>query len=52
MELFFYTVVTVIIIYIPMFYRLNRTLRKLEDRIVDLETKWETRNVVPLQKKK
>jgi hypothetical protein len=52
MELFFYTVVTVIIIYIPMFYRLNRTLRKLEDRIVDLETKWETRNVVPMQKKK
>lgn len=52
MEYFFYAVGTVIIIYIPMFYRLNRSLRKLEDRIVDLETKWETRNVVPMQKKK
>jgi len=52
MESIFYAVVAVIILYIPMFYRLNRTLRKIEERIVDLEAKWETRNVIPLQKKK
>lgn len=47
-----FLVVAIIILYIPMFYRLNRSLRKLEDRMFDLETKWETRNVVSIQKKK
>ena len=42
----------IIIIYIPIFYRLHATNRKLEDRIIQLEAKWETRNVVPIHKKK
>ncbi|WP_223700539.1 hypothetical protein [Sutcliffiella deserti] len=52
MHPFLYTVVFIIMIYIPVFYRINRNIRKLEDKVMDLEAKWETRNVIPLHKKK
>ncbi|WP_169865049.1 hypothetical protein [Sutcliffiella halmapala] len=55
MDIFYYTIYTVVfivIIYVPIFYRMNQTIRKLEDRVIELEAKWETRNVVALHKKK
>ncbi|WP_157860716.1 hypothetical protein [Bacillus sp. LL01] len=52
MASFFSAVCFIIVIYIPIFYRLHAANRKLEDRIIELEAKWETRNVVPLHKKK
>jgi hypothetical protein len=49
---FFFTIGTVVAIYIPMFYRQNKSIRELQDRVNYLENELKNYNVVKLEKRK
>lgn len=47
---FFILVTIIIVLFLPIFYRLNKEVRVLEKRISDLEYELKTRNVTRLKR--